>query len=72
MTLQQRRDLTFLVLAGIFLGTMGMLNILGLTRFLQLGTIGSWPIVVAVPMAIGSTPVTAGSRVPPCPTRRRP
>ena len=48
MTLQQRRDLTFLVLAGIFLGTMGMLNILGLTRFLQLGTIGSWPIVVAV------------------------
>ena len=48
MTLQQRRDLVFLVLAGIFLGTMGMLNILGLTRFLQLGTIGSWPIVVAV------------------------
>ena len=48
MTLQQRRDLAFLVLAGIFLGTMGMLNILGLTRFLQLGSIGSWPIVVAV------------------------
>ncbi|MCP9888343.1 queuosine precursor transporter [Cyanobium sp. ATX 6A2] len=48
MTLQQRRELVFLVLAGIFLGTMGMLNILGLTRFLQLGTIGSWPIVVAV------------------------
>jgi uncharacterized PurR-regulated membrane protein YhhQ (DUF165 family) len=48
MTLQQRRDLAFLVLAGIFLGTMGMLNILGLTRFLQLGTIGSWPVVVAV------------------------
>ncbi|MDA0717047.1 MAG: queuosine precursor transporter [Cyanobacteria bacterium] len=48
MTLQQRRDLAFLVLAGIFLGTMGMLNILGLTRFLQLGTIGSWSIVVAV------------------------
>ncbi|MEB3264154.1 MAG: queuosine precursor transporter [Synechococcus sp.] len=48
MTLQQRRDLVFLVLAGIFLGTMGMLNILGLTRFLTLGSIGSWPIVVAV------------------------
>lgn len=48
MTLQQRRDLAFLVLSGIFLGTMGMLNILGLTRFLQLGSIGSWPIVVAV------------------------
>ncbi|MCT0225771.1 queuosine precursor transporter [Synechococcus sp. CS-1328] len=48
MTLQQRRDLVFLVLAGLFLGTMGMLNILGLTRFLTLGSIGSWPIVVAV------------------------
>ncbi len=48
MTLQQRRDLAFLVLAGLFLGTMGMLNILGLTRFLTLGSIGGWPIVVAV------------------------
>ncbi|EDY39773.1 transporter [Cyanobium sp. PCC 7001] len=48
MTLQQRRDLAFLVLAGLFLGSMAMLNILGLTRFLQLGAIGSWPIVVAV------------------------
>lgn len=48
MTVQQRRELVFLVLAGLFLGTMGMLNILGLTRFLQLGTIGSWPVVVAV------------------------
>jgi queuosine precursor transporter len=47
-TLQQRRDLCFLVLAGLFLGTLGMLNILGLTRFLDLGHIGSWPIVVAV------------------------
>ena len=27
---------------------MGMLNILGLTRFLTLGTIGQWPIVVAI------------------------
>ena len=46
--LQARRDLVFLVLAGLFLGTLGMLNILGLTRFLALGQIGSWPIVVAV------------------------
>ncbi|MEN9766451.1 queuosine precursor transporter [Vulcanococcus sp.] len=46
--LQRRRELAFLVLAGLFLGTMGMLNILGLTRFLQLGQIGSWPVVVAV------------------------
>jgi len=46
--LQARRDGVFLVLAGLFLGTLSMLNILGLTRFLQLGSIGSWPIVVAV------------------------
>jgi len=46
--LQARRDGTFLVLAGLFLGTLGMLNILGLTRFLQLGHIGTWPIVVAI------------------------
>jgi len=47
-TLQARRDLAFLVLAGLFLGTLGMLNILGLTRFLELGHIGPWPVVVAV------------------------
>ena len=46
--LQARRDLVFLILAGLFLGTLGMLNILGLTRFLQQGQIGSWLIVVAV------------------------
>jgi len=46
--LQARRELVFLVLAGLFLGTLGMLNILGLTRFLELGHIGPWPIVVAV------------------------
>ena len=48
MTLQNRRDLAYMVLAGLFLGTMGMLNILGLTRFLSLGSIGGWPVVVAV------------------------
>jgi hypothetical protein len=48
MTLQSRRELCFLVLAGLFLGTMGMLNILGLTRFLNLGSIAGFPVVVAV------------------------
>jgi uncharacterized PurR-regulated membrane protein YhhQ (DUF165 family) len=48
VTVQHRRELAFLVLAGLFLGTMGMLNILGLTRFLTLGSIAGWPIVVAV------------------------
>ncbi|GCE64574.1 transporter [cyanobiont of Ornithocercus magnificus] len=46
--LEERRNLTFLVLTGLFLGTLSMLNVLGLTRFLKLGEIFSWPIVVAV------------------------
>ncbi|MGD2109748.1 MAG: queuosine precursor transporter [Phycisphaerae bacterium] len=35
--LQERRERVFLVFAGIFLGSMTMLNILGITRFIQLG-----------------------------------
>ena len=46
--IQARRDLAFLILAGLFLGTLSILNILGLTRFLLLGNIGTFPIIVAV------------------------
>ncbi len=35
--LHERRERVFLVFAGIFLGSMTMLNILGITRFIQLG-----------------------------------
>jgi uncharacterized PurR-regulated membrane protein YhhQ (DUF165 family) len=35
--LAQRRERVFLVLAGIFICAMTMLNILGITRFIQLG-----------------------------------
>jgi hypothetical protein len=48
MEVQERREVAFLVLAGLFLGTMGMLNILGLTRFVSLGSLGGFPLVVAV------------------------
>ena len=41
--LHERRERVFLVLAGIFLGSMTMLNILGITKFIHLG-----PLVVAV------------------------
>ena len=34
--LQARRERVFLVLAGLFLGTLAMLNILGISRFLVL------------------------------------
>lgn len=41
--LHERRERVFLILAGTFLGMMIMLNILGITKFIQLG-----PFVLAV------------------------
>lgn len=41
--LYERREHVFLILAGIFLGAMTMLNIIGITRFIQIG-----PLALAV------------------------
>ena len=41
--LHERRERVFLVLAGIFLGAMAMLNIIGITRFIHMG-----PLALAV------------------------
>jgi len=41
--IHERRERVFVVLAGIFLGSMTMLNILGITRFIHMG-----PLVLAV------------------------
>ena len=41
--LHARRERVFLLLAGIFLGAMAMLNIVGITRFIQIG-----PLALAV------------------------
>ncbi len=38
--LHQRRERVFLVLAGVFLGTLAMLNILGISRFIVLASWG--------------------------------
>jgi len=50
--LHARRERVFLVLAGLFLGTLAMLNILGITRFIKLGQLGegedAWIFAVAV------------------------
>ena len=35
--LHERRERVFLVLAGFFLGSMVMLNIIGITRFIHIG-----------------------------------
>ena len=43
--LHARRERVFLVFAGIFLGTLAMLNILGISRFIKLASFpdGRWP-----------------------------
>lgn len=38
--LHERRERVFLVLAGLFLGTLAMLNVLGITRFIVFGSVG--------------------------------
>lgn len=48
--LHRRREWVFLILAGLFLGTLAMLNILGITRFIVLGSIG--PEVVDGPWSL--------------------
>lgn len=40
LTLHIRRERVFVVLAGLFVGTLAMLNILGISRFLVLGSVG--------------------------------
>ncbi|MBW4461232.1 MAG: queuosine precursor transporter [Nodosilinea sp. WJT8-NPBG4] len=46
--LQARREIVFLVLGGLFLGTLGMLNILGISRFINIFTWGDFAVTVAV------------------------
>lgn len=41
VVLHRRREHVFLILAGVFLGTLAMLNILGISRFIVLGSYGS-------------------------------
>jgi uncharacterized PurR-regulated membrane protein YhhQ (DUF165 family) len=41
--LQERRERVFLILAGVFLSAMTLLNVIGITRFIQLG-----PMALAV------------------------
>ena len=50
-----RRETTFLVLSGLFLGTLAMLNILGISRFLDL-SFTVFGTRVPVPLAVGVLP----------------
>ena len=46
--IQERRAVVFLILAGLFLGTLGMLNILGISRFVNVFTWNEFAVTVAV------------------------
>ncbi|TVQ30845.1 MAG: VUT family protein [Phycisphaeraceae bacterium] len=60
--LHQRREHTFLIFAGIFLGTLAMLNILGITRFINLAAFieGSeaWKYKIAIAVGVLPYPIT--------------
>ena len=60
--LYHRRELVFLALAGLFLGTLAMLNILGITRFLNVAFMidGSreWTYKVAIAVGVLPYPLT--------------
>ena len=53
--IQNRRETVFLILSGMFLGSMAMLNILGVTRFLDL-SIEVFGVRIPMPLAIGVLP----------------
>lgn len=56
-TAQERRQLVFLVLSGLFLGTLAMLNILGVTRFIDLSfQLPGTSYTIPMPLAVGVLP----------------
>ncbi|MEM9554345.1 MAG: queuosine precursor transporter [Acidobacteriota bacterium] len=54
-TIQRRRERVFMVLAGIFIGSMTMLNIIGITRFLDL-SFTVFGFEIPMPLAVGVLP----------------
>ncbi len=59
--LQARRERVFLILAGFFLGTLAMLNILGISRFIKLCEIqteSGVPLVFAIAIGVLPYPMT--------------
>lgn len=60
-TLYDRRERVFLVLSGIFLGTLAMLNILGVTRFIDLSftiPLVQWKVPMALAVGVLPYPIT--------------
>lgn len=55
LTLYRRREAVFLFFAGLFLGTLAMLNILGVSRFFDL-KLNLFGLVIPMPLAVGVLP----------------
>ena len=53
--LHARRELVFLIVSGLFLGSLTMLNVLGLTRFIDL-SFTVMGVDVPMPLAVGVLP----------------
>ncbi len=54
-----RREVVFMVLAGLFLGSLTMLNILGITRFIDIsGYLGAEPNTYMLPVGVLAYPIT--------------
>lgn len=54
-----RREVVFMVLAGLFLGSLTMLNILGITRFIDIsGYLGADPFTYMLPVGVLAYPIT--------------
>jgi len=57
--LHERRERVFLVLAGLFLGTLTILNVLGITRFIDLSfTLFGFEIPMVVAVGVLPYPIT--------------
>lgn len=55
----KRQEQTYIALAGIFLGTLGIINILGLSRFVDLSfSFNQWTIPMVVPLGVLPYPIT--------------
>ena len=54
-TYHKRRQRVFLVLSGIFLGTLALLNVLGISRFLDL-SFEVFGVTIPVVVAVGVLP----------------
>ena len=56
--LHARRELVFLIVSGLFLGSLTMLNVLGLTRFIDL-SFTVMGVDVPMPLAVGVLHIAA-------------